>query len=388
MSASVTTAARTDELVGRARAETGLHDFGSDSWREGLEVLLHSALTESHMNAIGEQMLYGSIVRTLTNRLRIEDWYARHPEIDEQEVHVELLGVGFPRTGSTALAALLGEDTAVRSLRMWEAPSPCPPPGVFPEDDAARIAAAEATLVAQNQMAARMQSMLPQSATGPLEDHDMMSLEFKAQVFLTSAWLPSYADWFLDCDMEPTYRYERRVLKLLQWKCPPNRWQLKSPTHTLFLDAFEKVFPEARFVMTHRDVSKVLPSVSDLYFMLLQVGNDDIDPLQVGELNMSQWGAALDRVLAFRAEGRDDAFHDIGFTAFQADPIAEIRGLYEWLGRELTEETERRMVAWRADNPRDKHGTHAYDGAEFGLTEDRLAERFGAYRARFDALLQ
>ena len=45
------------------------------------------------------------------------------------------------------------------------------------------------------------------------------------------------------------------------------------------------------------------------------------------------------------------------------------------------------MHAWRADNPRDKHGTHEYDGAEFGLTEDRLAERFRAYRARFRAVL-
>ena len=182
-------------------------------------------------------------------------------------------------------------------------------------------------------MAARLRSMLPQSASGPFEDHDLMSLEFKAQVFLTAAWVPSYGDWFLDCDMEPMYRYELRVLKLLQWKCPPNRWQLKSPTHTLFLDAFEKVFPEARFVMTHRDVSKVLPSVSDLYYTLLQMGSDDIDPVAVGDLNMRQWGTAIDRVLAFRASGRDDKFYDIGFTAFQADPIAEIRALYDWLGR-------------------------------------------------------
>jgi len=381
--AAVTVASRIDELVTRARSETGLDDFGGDSWREGLEVLVASALTEARLNALGEHMLHDSIVRTLTNRLQIEDWFTRHPEIEDQEVHVELLGVGFPRTGSTALAALLGEDTAVRSLRTWEASSPCPPPGLSAEDDAARIAAAEAVIELQGGVAARLQAMLPQSATGPMEDHDMMCLEFKAQVFLTSARIPSYAEWFLDCDMEPVYRGERRVLKLLQWKTGPNRWQLKSPTHTLFLDAFEKEFPEARFVMTHRDPSKVLPSVSDLYNTMLQIGNDAVDPLEVGDLNMDQWGTALDRVLEFRAAGRDDRFYDIGFAPFQADPIDEIRGLYKWLGRELTEETERRMNQWRADNPRDKHGTHAYDGAEFGITEDRLQQRFGPYRARF-----
>jgi hypothetical protein len=384
---SVATAARVQQLVDQARAETGLDDFGGDTWREGLEVLVASALTDAKLTELGEHMFYGSIVRALTNRLHIEDWYARYPEIDEQEVYVELLGVGFPRTGSTALAGLLGEDTQIRSLRTWEAPAPTPPPGVDPEADKARIAAAEEVMIAQHSMAARLQSMLPQSATGPLEDHDMMSMEFKAQVFLPSAWLPSYAEWFLDCDMEPMYRYERRVLKLLQWKCPPTRWQLKSPTHTLFLDAFERVFPETRFVMTHRDVSKVLPSVTDLYCVLLQMGSDDIDPVAVGDLNMEQWGAAIDRVLAYRAAGNDDRFYDIGFGSFQADMIGEVRGLYSWLGRDFTDETEARMEQWRADNPRDKGG-HQYDGAEFGLTEERLAARFGPYRERFAEYLE
>ena len=55
-------------------------------------------------------------------------------------------------------------------------------------------------------------------------------------------------------------------------------------------------------VQTHRDVSKVLPSVSDLYYTMLQGGNPTIDPLYVGELNMHQWGVALDRMLQIRHE--------------------------------------------------------------------------------------
>ena len=87
------------------------------------------AETEATFNEFGEQSFYASLVRPLVNRLQIEDWYARHPEIDEQDVHVELLGVGFPRTGSTALSHLLAEDRSFRNLRLWEEQSPCPPPG-------------------------------------------------------------------------------------------------------------------------------------------------------------------------------------------------------------------------------------------------------------------
>ncbi len=382
-------AARIDDVVDKAKAQTGLSEFGGDSWRKGLEVLVRSVETEARFNDFGEAAFYGSLVKPLVNRLQVEDWYARHPEIEEQEVAIELLGVGFPRTGSTALSHLLAEDPAFRILRNWEEQSPCPPPGVSAEDDEARIATARIAVdMGRDHTVARLRSMLPQSATGPMEDHDLMALEFTAQTFLVAAHVPTYADWFAHCDMEPTYRYEKRVFKLLQWKTPEKMWRLKSPTHTMFLEAYERVFPDARFVQTHRDVSKVLPSVADLYYTMLQMGSPTIDPIYVGELNMEQWGIAIDRCLAFRADpARDAKFFDIGFTEFQADPVAEIRLLYDWLGDELTDDTVDRILAWRADNPKDKHGKHEYNGADFGITDDALEKRFALYRDRFASFL-
>ena len=103
---------------------------------------------------------------------------------------------------------------------------------------------------------------------------------------------------------------------------------------------------------------------------------------------MEHWGIALDRILEFRRDPtRDAKFFDIGFTQFQSDPLAEIQRLYEWLGDELGDKAVVRMLDWRADNPKDKHGRHQYDAAEFGLTADALARRFAAYRRRFRTFL-
>ena len=55
----------------------------------------------------------------------------------------------------------------------------------------------------------------------------------------------------------------------------------KSPVNCLRPDLVHRVFPDARFVQTHRDVSKVLPSVADLYFTMLQMGSPTIDPMYV-----------------------------------------------------------------------------------------------------------
>jgi hypothetical protein len=54
------------------------------------------------------------------------------------------------------------------------------------------------------------------------------------------AHIPSYIRWWLGCDMVPAYRHHERVLKLLQWRCPPTRWHLKSPPDLCCLDAFAR----------------------------------------------------------------------------------------------------------------------------------------------------
>ena len=74
-----------DGVIGAAVAQTGLEDFGDDSFREGLELLLASLRDEARLNARGEGYIYPRIVTALSQRLQVEDWYRRHPEIDDVE---------------------------------------------------------------------------------------------------------------------------------------------------------------------------------------------------------------------------------------------------------------------------------------------------------------
>ena len=88
-----------DGVVGAAVAQTGLEDFGDDSFREGLELLLASLRDEARLNARGEGFIHARIVNALAQRLQVEDWYRRHPEIDDVELLPPLIGLGLPRTG-------------------------------------------------------------------------------------------------------------------------------------------------------------------------------------------------------------------------------------------------------------------------------------------------
>ena len=131
----------------------------------------------------------------------------------------------------------------------------------------------------RDEMTPRMKQMLPSSAISPTEDQITMGFNFNSQIFQATFRIPSYAAWFNhEADLVPTFQYVKRVLKLLQWRCPPTRWRLKNPTYSMLIDALDEVFPDARYCMTHRDIANVIPSVADVYFELGKVNTDTSGP--------------------------------------------------------------------------------------------------------------
>lgn len=116
-----------ESLISQATEQAGLTDFDlPDSaspapWREALDILLHSATQESHLNPTGEFMLEVQLVSYLRNRLLVLDWARRHPDILASPVVSPVFITGHGRTGTTLLSYLLDQDPSTRSLMGWEA---------------------------------------------------------------------------------------------------------------------------------------------------------------------------------------------------------------------------------------------------------------------------
>src|SRR6201995_3007065 len=96
-----------DQLMAAAREETGLDDFGDDSFRDGLERLCRALSTEAKLNDIGGFAMPQPIGKLLTNRLQIEDRYRLHPEIDDPHIGAPVIGLAPPRTWCSSLSHLL-----------------------------------------------------------------------------------------------------------------------------------------------------------------------------------------------------------------------------------------------------------------------------------------
>jgi hypothetical protein len=366
------------QLITVAEAETGLSDFGGDSFREGLEILIGSLNREARLNALGDRALRERIVGHLKQRLQVEAWYARHPEIAEVELLPPLFGVSLPRTGSTALSFLLSSDPNIRYLRAWESAAPCPPPSTVKGPDPRRGAASEAD------RAAGKTSHTPTGIDGPMECLDLMALDFKSQMFPAFAMAPTYADWLMNANLETTYLYHRRVLKLLQWGEPVRPWRLKAPAHLLFLPDLDKAYPDARFVMTHRDPTEVILSIATVYSDIAANFTDELDPHFMGALNVKLWSEGIRRAIAFRDAGADGRFYDIHFRAMHKDPVGQVRGLYAWLGEPVSPEFAANMEAWWDQNTASREAAAKPDPRKFGLDLDEVSKLFADYRRRME----
>lgn len=371
------------DLVAAAQQLTGLTAVETASWREGLDRVVSAFNDDAALNAFGEDRVSALLIGKLVNRLRIDDWHQRHPEIAEQKIERPVFGLGLPRTGSTALGVMLGQDPQRRVLRTWEARQPCPPPETATQFTDARIAASQSELDATLAADPSLGAMIPMSAEAATECLILHSMDFRSMEFEAFGRLHSYCDWLLDEGMASAYRFEKRVLQLLQWRCSPDRWFLRSPAHTAFLPALDMVFPDARFVMTHRDVTKVIPSNMTFVLALSQPFSDRRDLKSMARHMIDFWETALRRLIAFRNAGNEDRFFDIQFADFQAEPLGEIRRLYGWLDEPLSETAMHKMRAWWMAQGEERQSAGKIDFSELGIPMDELREQFSFYTDRF-----
>ena len=71
-----------DRLIEQARKATGIADFDSDSYREGLDVLVRDVNRQiGNYTASGLGRVVGDIGHYLRNRLKVSDYLRQNPEL-------------------------------------------------------------------------------------------------------------------------------------------------------------------------------------------------------------------------------------------------------------------------------------------------------------------
>ena len=122
---------QTEALLAAARRQTGLDDFGDETFREPLSRLLDSCENEAHLNTIGRCALSQDLLQLLINRLYIQRDRGQWPRIREEAITAPLFIMGLPRTGTTLLHSLPAQDhNLYYAPATWEVMFPSPPPSL------------------------------------------------------------------------------------------------------------------------------------------------------------------------------------------------------------------------------------------------------------------
>jgi hypothetical protein len=372
-------------LLDRARRRTGLSDFGGGAFREPLGVLLDAFESEAALSPIGRWAARSDVLRLLENRLRMVDTWKRYPEIAEGAIRRPIFILGLPRTGTTILHALLAEDPRNRVPLTWEVMHPWPPPEAATHRSDPRIARVEKHLAGVDRLIPGFQAMHPMGALLPQECVALTAHDFATMIYHTTHRVPSYQAWLDAADLRPVYASHRRQLQYLQWRCPGERWVLKSPGHLWALDALLHEYPDARIIQTHRDPLQVVASLTSLVTLLRTLSSDRVDPLEIAIDWTRRLAQGLQRTMRVREGGlpAEARVVDLPFADLMADPFGAIRGVYERFGLDLEAPAEARMRRFLAANPQDKHGAHRYRFEDTGLALEVERRRFAAYADRF-----
>ena len=377
-----------EELLQAARERAaGLSYFGDDNYQQALDVLTHALNTEAKLSAAGIAMMRERLIGQLLNRLLMEDYFKRFPEIEQIEIDDPLVIVGLPRTGTTMLQRTLAVDPRFYSAAWWETRYPAPLVGEGPQDAATRIELAKAEVAQTIEAIPQILSIHPMSAT--LCDEEFMLMEHSFLCAMDAyADVPSYTAWLDQQDQRPVYTQLKRMLQFLQWQkmqrgqAQGQRWLLKAPQHLHTLEILLSVFPKAQVILTHREPAQTIPSMASMAHTLWQIYSDQPDPRSAGR----QWNHRMARGIHHTMQVRDQQdskrFLDIHFSDTVAKPMEVLETVYQFANLSFSEKARVDAQQWIASNSREKRAGHDYRLETFGLSEQQMQDDYAPYRAR------
>jgi hypothetical protein len=370
-----------DKIIRKAQKKAGFSISLPDT-EKGLRKLVHSINMEGKPNPFGALAVKGLLERTLYGRYKIEQTISENPGVLKEIIEEPVFIVGMPRSGTTILHALLHEDPDHRSPQAWECllPYPVPRPESYTDNDQINTVRKEF---------GHLFKLIPDflrkhymAADSPQECISINALDFNSFQFFAQLYLPSYLDWFNDsADKLSTMRFHKRFLQYLQsGGVKARRWLLKSPVHLMRLPELFEVYPDARIIMTHRHPFEVVPSTASLISSVRSLYSDNEMPERTGIEQAETWGQYLNKFMRSIEElDRNDQIIHIQFEDFVIGQVDTIKRIYERFGWNLSDEALERFKHFLTQNPKDKHGKHAYSLKDFNLKEIQINSMYGDY---------
>jgi len=373
-------------MMDHAAEQAGSDDFGDPWFEKPLSVLLESLEQEAQLHEAGAWFAVKQCEKVLVDRLRAEQWFARHPEILARPLRNPVFVVGPMRSGTTRLHRLLAADRRFAHMRSFETICPVPYPDFTHGGHDHRVTIARRARMVANLANPKTLSIHPTGPKQPEEELGLLVNSFWGMKHEAQWHVPSYGQWCEDQDATPVYGQMARLLKLIGWSQQESSlkpWVLKTPQHMLDLDALVNVFPDARFIFTHRDPIRVVASSASLAWNQTCIYSDHADPHEVGREWLRKTRLQIERMQMAREAIAPERMIDVHYEDVDADWRGAMRRIYNFIGLDIHHAWPA-MEAYCKKASKLKRRPHRYSLAEFGLTEAEVMDELGDYVRRFE----
>jgi hypothetical protein len=373
-----------EDLIAAAEQRTGLNNWGEPAFRERLDVLCASLRDEAGLSGTGVAVAFEQVAQNLVNRLRLEALIAEHPEIEDIPIERPIIICGLPRTGTTHLHNMLAADPSLRHVPYWESLEPFPSPDKACDAEAQPRRDRCATgLKLTNTSMPEFKRMHEMTIEHAHEEIQLLANDISGMLFESVYHIPSFAAHYRAHDQAPSYAYLKRMLRAMQWLRGGTRWVLKSPQHLEQFPTLLAAFPDATFIVTHRDPVEVTLSMATMICYSARMAVARLDPVKIARYWLARAEDLLNGCLRDRDVLPPGQSIDVRFTDFMADEEGTIARIYQLAGQPFDDSVRRAMAAFRAAHPRGRYGGVLYNAEDLGLDREEIATRLAAYRTRF-----
>ena len=372
-----------ETILKNAIKKTGYKNFGNEKYIEVLDRLIDN-IDKVDITPLSKYFLNFIARKTAMNRLYIENYIEKHPEIEDISIKSPVFIIGFPRTGTTLLQNILSSGDGYRALYLWELATPYPLHDDKKKDKKMRIAKIDMAL-----------RMLKRAVPEMTSAHDVkVDTKEECWILLANSLYITYADiglgltewndWLIKMDQTWVFEEYKRLLQIQAYNMPNKKLVLKCPSHISHLKPILKIFPDACIVWTHRNPINSIASTSSIVSLARKFFIGHVDQKQVGEMVENRFHSIVMDVIKLRNKTNNDRFYDMNFeTLVENIPqgVKNIRNHFE-LSHNKTHE---KAVQDFLNEPRkDKPGKHRYSPEQFGLDKDEVIDKFSKYIEKFN----
>lgn len=375
-----------DTVLDAAKSQTGLADFGDDDFIERLKVWLQALDEDDNASGVTRVNMFDMTVRYAATRLRLEELVRRHPEILDIEIDRPIIVAGLPRSGTTHMLGLLSADERLRSLPWWEATAPFPGPEDEPtaSDANPRHTRSEAGWQGLKAVLPYLAIMHEFSPDHISEDIELQAVDFSSYLIEWLAFVPRWRDFYLSQDQTSSYAYLKKGLQALTFLKGPNRWVIKCPQHMEQLPALYATFPDATFVVTHRDPVASIRSQMTMTLYASRMLRKRTDVAEILDYWPDRYRRLLERCVRDRGILPEDQTLDVYFHDWIRNPDPILRDIYRKADIPLTDAALAQLHDYLAAHEEKNDTKIVYDlERDFGVSAEQLRRPFEFYLDRF-----